>query len=509
MKLKKIFSIFNRKYKLQWILATGIILIVGFIFFRGDQEPTTLLLRLGDFVQEVSVSGKIIATEDIDLSFEQSGQVRGVYVREGDVVKAGSLLVNQDTLQLEAQLAEMRAGINLQKAKLSQLLAGAEPEDIRVSENEVTLATQNVSNAYDDALTVLDDVYTTMYNVQTTIVTIQNTYFSTADQQGVKVQESKGKIKDNVTNAKNYLTTAKGNPSHKNVDETLSHFITYLNTIYTHLAIIREQCDEGIYYALVPTANKSSLDTQKTNINAALNDIKSSQQDIANYKIDLEQALNELALKKAPPREADIAVFEAQIDQAKASEKNILAQLRKRQIFAPINGLVAKVNVKLGSVSSTSEPAVSIISQDPYLIESYVPEIYIPLVKIGDEAKITLDAYTEGTSFLAKVVSIDPAETIKDGVATYRTKLKFDGKDERVRSGMTANVVITTEKKSNVLSVPQGIVIDKEGKKVIKVREGKEVIEREVTTGLFSSSGQVEILSGLKEGEVVIVQSAK
>jgi len=115
---------------------------------------------------------------------------------------------------------------------------------------------------------------------------------------------------------------------------------------------------------------------------------------------------------------------------------------------------------------------------------------------------------------MASVVSINPAETIKDGISTYKVTLEFIDGDQRFKSGMTGNVIITTEKKSDVISVPQRIIITKTGgysdpsgqKKFVKVKEGGTIIEREVEIGSVSSSGNTEIIFGLNDGDVVILE---
>ena len=497
---------FKKKYKLYWIIAAVAIVIVGFIFFRNGSKTETLTVYKAELLQQVSVSGKLIATEDIDLSFEQSGQIRSVYVKEGDSVKQGQILTSQDASQLNAQLAEMDAGIQLQQAKLNQLLAGSSGEDVKVSENKVESAQQDLDDAYSNSIEVINSAYFAMYNASRAVFDVQSSYFSSGDQYGVKVFTSKNNIDSVLLNIKPYIDSTKLNPIESNISNTTSRVIEALNSVYNDMSIIREQCDLGIYYNNVPSATKTTLNTHKTNINDALTDIKSSSQDILSYKIALQKAQNELASIKAPARQSDIDVYKAQIDQAKASRQNILAQLYKKQIYSPINGVITKVNAKTGSIFSANNTAVSVISSDPLQIESYVPEIYVSLLQVGDSASITLDAYGDQVDFQAKVISIDPAETVKDGVSTYRTKLQLVNNDERIRSGMSANVLITTEKKENVIAVPQGIVKTRDGKKFVMIQEGKNILEREVQTGIVSSLGQIEVISGLNNGDVVVIK---
>jgi len=497
------------KIQKKWVYGlVAIVAIAGiwFFFFRNQtSNGQTLVAHAGDFVQQVSVSGTVVPVENLDLSFSQTDQVKRVNVKVGDSVHVGDLLASQDVSQLAAQLAEMQAGIDLQTAKLNQSLAGALPQDIQVSQDAVTAAQQDVTNAYQNALVSLNGAYTATYNAYAEVVYIQNTYFTQSDQQSLKVQDSRTSISNALTDIKNYLDGAKIDQSHTATDAAVSVVVGDLNTVYTALVDVRDQCDQGIYYARVSTADKSALDTQKANINTALATLVSSQHDISSKTVALQKSQSQLDATKAGPRDTDIAVFKAQIAQAQASAQNIRAQIYNRQIVAPFAGVVTQVNAKVGSVLGPTTPAVSLMSSGAFQLESYVPEIYVALVKIGDEAAVTFDAYGS-RQFEAKVISIDPGQTVKDGVATYKTTLVLGNTDANIKTGMSSNIVITTEKKSNVISVPQGVVTIKNGQAFVNVEKGKETVMQPVVTGEFSSSGSVEIVSGLHEGDVVIVK---
>ena len=116
------------------------------------------------------------------------------------------------------------------------------------------------------------------------------------------------------------------------------------------------------------------------------------------------------------------------------------------------------------------------------------------------------NAYGDGVEFFATVAAIDPAETIRDGVSTYRSILEFSNDDPRVRVGMTANITITTAEKENVIAIPRAVVMDDGNGQYVYVKEGESIGTRQVTTGLVSSLGTIEITSGLEEGDVVILQ---
>jgi multidrug efflux pump subunit AcrA (membrane-fusion protein) len=141
-----------------------------------------------------------------------------------------------------------------------------------------------------------------------------------------------------------------------------------------------------------------------------------------------------------------------------------------------------------------------------YKITANVPEVDIAKVKIADVAEVTLDAYGSDEKFVATVSSIDPAETIIEGVPTYKVTLRFNDRDTRIKSGMTANIVMRTNEKKDVLVVPARAILLHEGDntRYVRLLVGGVAKEIPVQIGLRGSNGMVEILSGLNQGDQVV-----
>ncbi len=126
-------------------------------------------------------------------------------------------------------------------------------------------------------------------------------------------------------------------------------------------------------------------------------------------------------------------------------------------------------------------------------------------VKIGDSARITLDAFGNDLVLEAKITKIDPAEIVIEGVATYKTILQFVKENVGIKSGMTANLDILTAQKENVIVVPRRTVVLKNGDKFIRILDSDGIVkEVKVETGLAGSDGNIEIVSGINEGDKVI-----
>jgi HlyD family secretion protein len=263
----------------------------------------------------------------------------------------------------------------------------------------------------------------------------------------------------------------------------------------------------------------SSLQTQKS-LNQ--NSISAAENSLTTAQNNLRVAETQLALKKAgytneqiksqesavKQAEANLKSQNAQIQFAQSSLSGSSAELAKNYLRSPIEGVVTEVNAKVGEIISMSSPAVKIISKAKFQIETDVPEADIAKIKAGDKATLDLDALGSDLKLNATVMMIDPAEKMLEGVPTYKVTLEFDENDERIRSGMTANLDILTAKAENAIYIPRRAVISESGKKFVQKYTNKEELKYEkfeIETGLSGSNGEIEILKGLTEGEEIIV----
>lgn len=505
------------------IAAAVVVVVAGyFLFFSGNGEKIeTLAVESGGFEQQVSVSGKVIPAQEVDLGFTQSGRIARVSVRVGDRVGAGRVLAEIDAGDLYAQIQQREAALDVQKAKLEALKQGTRPEEIAVAEADVRSAESSLAqarNALEDALrdayiktddAVRNKLYQMVSNPRTTnpqLNVVSSDSQAVADaQSGIVSVEAELVVW--AKEIESLSATADLSVSVSAAQNRLMKASTLLSTVSR---VLSSAAPINVSQATLDTYS-ASIATARTNVstaNSALTTSLTSQRSAAS---SLEGAKGTLALKKAGTVQADIDAQAAQVKAAEADVANARSMLSKTVITAPFSGVITTVDAKPGKIVSPNTPEITINSSAAFQIESYVPEVNIAVVKVGDVASVTLDAYGADVPFAAKVISIDPAETVKDGVSTYRTLLEFDVNDERIRSGMTANIVITTEQKSDVVSIPQGLVMEKNGKKYVKVLDvdGKSIVEREVTTGSISSLGNIEVLTGLGVGDMVVVSEAQ
>ena len=222
--------------------------------------------------------------------------------------------------------------------------------------------------------------------------------------------------------------------------------------------------------------------------------------EVLKAKINL--ANEELKLKQSQ-LENDSRLAEAMVDRANASLEEEDIQLSYANITAPIDGIVAFVSTQEGEtvVASLNAPTfVTLIDLRKLEMTVYVDETDIGRIKVGQDALFTVDTYSE-KFFKGKVREIHPKAVIKDNVVNYEVILDIEKKNiSKLRPEMTANVVITTGTRKNVITIPKS-AIKRKGKKTFAVVEidGK-LVDKSVELG-WRDGKIIQVISGLEEGQ--------
>jgi RND family efflux transporter MFP subunit len=252
------------------------------------------------------------------------------------------------------------------------------------------------------------------------------------------------------------------------------------------------------------------------------------QVEIAEQQVKAARAQYEIALAAlddyTPYSPVSEEVLELQADAAKASweaaKLNLkiaglnleMAQLNleKAVIVAPLDGVVADVTMSEGqelSAAALAAPGMTLVGAGEIEMRGLIDEIDVALVKVGQAANITVDALPdeilEGT-----VAFVSPTGTSLIGVVYYETTITLEVPVEGLRDGMTATAEVVIERRDDVLVIPnkclQGTL---DSPKVVLFVDGQEE-ERDITLGL-SDGIDTEVLSGLEEGDKVVIPSSE
>lgn len=480
------------------LIVTVIIIVAVVVFTRKDKsivEP--IIVEKHNIVEEVSVTGNVKALSDLDLSFEASGQVSRIAVSTGDKVYQGQYLASLSNADLVAALDQAKAGLKITEANFSALQKGTRPEELTIAKGTMDDAKQSLEDKIADAYTKSDDavrnnidqMFDNPRTASPKINIITNSTVLELEINSLRY-EIEGILNDwNIKGPALSIKTA-----YQNLDKIklfLDKVALGVNALTTNYNITQTLLDK--YKAALSVA-RSSIGTAYSSLNvseAAYNSAK------ATYD-----------LKNSGSTAETISAQEATVQQAKASVDAAQARLNKSMIFSPISGVISNVVAKVGQTIQSGAIALSVISYGQYQVESYIPEADIAKIKVGNIATTTLDAYGLNTFFQTSVIKIDPGETVIESVPTYKVILKFlNSSDNRIKSGMTANLDILTGQKNNVLAIPSRSVYSIDNVRHVKLvdeKDPKKNIEVKVETGIRGSDGYVEIISGLKEGDKIV-----
>lgn len=202
---------------------------------------------------------------------------------------------------------------------------------------------------------------------------------------------------------------------------------------------------------------------------------------------------------QAAPDAPGLSVLDAEVALAQS-------RLRAAQLRSPIAGTVTTVNASEGELAAVGTPVVIVEALDELEIVADVPETDIAKLTVEQKAHVTFDAVKALTGLEATVARIDPSAVLIEGVPTYRVTLALAETDARLRPGMTADIRAESDTRRDVLTLPSHFLATRDGRTVALVRtpDGR-IEEREVSTGLRSADGFVEITRDLAEGDEVLL----
>lgn len=515
-KKRKVFN--TRNVVIFIVIVVGA--LIAFSFLKKPAENRSFVtIERGTVVQELSVTGKVKPAQSVDLAFISGGKVSYVFSNGyQETVKKDQKLVELENRELQANVLQAQATLQSQQAKLDELKKGTRPQELAIAKTELDQAKETLSKNYKDIITVLNDAYIKMSDA---VVKQIDDLFVNDDTSSVKLNFYSSNAQASIDSATgryaagNSLNTwrreidilpavsqtAPMDVALTNAQKYLAECVAFLNKVMDALAGA-----SGVDSTTL-ASYQLGVNTARVNVNTALSSVTAQQQIISVQKLAVQKLEETLALKKAGYTTEQISAQEALVKQAQASVVNYEAQLEKTIIRAPFDGVITKKDVTVGEIISAGKVAMTINGSGAFEIEANIAESDIAKIKIGNTARVTVDAYGSSVAWDAHVVSLDTSETVIEGVPTYKARMAFDTSDSRIISGLTANLEILTAKKDSVIYIPIRALVLKNGKYIVNVVTSSQYTtqEKEVETGVRGSDGRVEVISGLIEGDQVLV----
>ncbi len=445
-----------------------------------DSIPVTVAsVQTGNIARTVSVTGSIAALQDVQLSARAAGRVTVVAAREGDLVRAGQLLVQQDATDLIANVQQQQANVLAAQAKLSQAHTNYQI-GVTQAQQAILQAKAQVASAQQNYLKLKG---------------------GSRPQQVLQGQASVAQAQANFQNAQTNLQR--------------------YQTLYQQGAVAKADLDTAqttfnVDQQLLKNAQASLSLTQagyqQEDISAAQSQVRQQQANLANA------VANE---KNIALRRDDILAAQASVAQAKAQLTFAQQQVANASIRSPIDGIVAARETEPGQIASPGTNLLRVVNVNTVYYEPTVSETDFVQTHVGDPVQVQVDALP-GKSYGGRVVAVYPAASASNRVFSLRVNVPNPTND--LRPGMFARGSVQTEVHRNVVLVPVTALVtvqqsalqvntsssgDATGgaslppQQAFIVGPGNKAVARPLTLGIISAS-KAEVVSGLKAGDSLI-----
>lgn len=217
-----------------------------------------------------------------------------------------------------------------------------------------------------------------------------------------------------------------------------------------------------------------------------------NEQAISRQEFDVKQSERELA-------EQGVARAEARLRQAREGSRAAGTMADYTRITAPISGIITNKPADLGATVFPGQPLMTIEDEGSYQLELAIPENMAATVKPGSPVQVTLDAV--GGSFAAKIAEIVPSAD--PASRTFIAKITLDRKG--LRSGMFGRGMVSLGSSVNVMLTAKDAIVERGALTSVWVVDKDNVARMRLVKVGKTVGDRVEILSGLSDGERVVV----
>jgi multidrug efflux pump subunit AcrA (membrane-fusion protein) len=453
------------------------LLVVGVLgggygyFNRNPDAFTQLQLQLGLIgraeAQGVSGVSGFIEAEDIRVAAETSGRITRITVDEGDFVPAGQVLVELDTALLDADGRQAEAKIATATAHLVKVKAGVRAEEIAKAEAAVVVAEANAAAAYthwQDAITLRDNPQELDRQIDAARTALELAELKIAAATPLKDagealwelrRQQWGKAQEGL----DWSVKLPGG-------DKMSGHSDFPEGVKQDTGVAWNYAGADMWAAWVDlnsaVAERDDAEIRLNDLLRLRNDPQEAQLKVAQAEATYNTALAEvevakarLAILKAGPRAEQVAVAQAQVEQAEAALTALQVQREKRTLIAPLSGWVVERVAHEGEMTVPGKPLLTLADLTNLTLTVYVPEPDIGTVSIGQKVKVFVDTFP-GEPFTGRVTYISAeAQFTPKNIQTkeerantvFAVKIKLENEDQRLKPGMPADAIFAERPK--------------------------------------------------------------
>lgn len=495
----------------RWLLIVVAVAIVagGAYWFvirgrgaaKAEVKYDTVEVKKGNLVAMVNGSGSIAARKQVNLIFGTAGRVAQVFVVAGDKVEAGQSVMRLDDTDLQVDVAKQKLALANAENQLKKTSSGSTDADIAAAKAALKSAEESMTKvkagpteadiaAAKAALASAQEAYDKLRNGPTA---------DDLRDAALKVSQSKNSLWASQ-NSRDDACSRGGSSGCDGAKAGVAN------------AEIAVQLAESNLAKLKVPATSAQLQDASAKVDQARQSLTKLQQgptaaEIAAAESQVAQAQAKLDSVTKGPTAEDVAIAKSQVENARLSLQLAQEKLANAILKAPFDGVILDVKAEVGQWA-TDNATVGILADLATLeIQVRLSEIDVVRAEKGQSASITLDAMSD-TRLRGHVERVAPAAVIEQGVANYITVVVVDDQNPKVRPGMSANLSIITDRRQDVLVVPNRAVRSQGTQRVVAILKGGDTknggVEWIPVQVGVSNETQSEIKEGLKEGQFIV-----
>ena len=517
-----------KKFWIGIIIIAVIAVIAMFRFLKPEkpvveQEAQTDIVKpveivkakRGEIRSELQLSGTIEAESRVNVIPKTSGRIIDILKTEGDRVNKGDKLavIEHEELKLaveqaDATLEAAETGYS-QAQQLAEVRVHSQVAQAKAQVNAAEISLQQVKELAEIRTTTQIDQAEA--GLKSLVANLEKIKTGARDEDRRQAQAGLNQAKANLVNAQsNYARMAQLFKNGAISQQSLENSQTQLDVVTAQHKIAKEQVqliDNG-----AREEDIQAMEAQVEQAKAALRlaqaqaSTKTWEKDIALARSQVETARAGLtsahALEKAKSWEAEITIAKTGRTQASIALKLAQKRLRDATIEAPIAGIVSQRFLDLGGMAVPTAPLFEIVDIDTVKATADVIEAQLSQLKLNQQAVINIDGIE--TPILTTIAYISP--TLQPLQRTATVEFRIDNSAGTLKPGMFAKVTVPVKVRKDTILVPRTSLIEDAETKTqnVFVVEAGVSQRRPVEIGL-SRGGEVEIVSGLNEGDSVVI----
>jgi multidrug efflux pump subunit AcrA (membrane-fusion protein) len=517
------------------VIVAGVLLVQTLVAYFNGSDPEQMaseieiqqaVARQGTLTLSVNGSGEYVASDEVELGFQENGQLVALNVNVGDQVLEGDVLAQLKIDQTPAELAAnvtnaelevLRAQNNIDQyyenaeiAAAQALLALEEAqlvlESLEHYDLEMALAEQELRLAEDTVQEAEMKLY--IVNSSPSQAAVDTAYASLLFK-----EKELDEIKDQLAQAELQFKSAPNEAARDRLNQQIL-------TLRARLANQQLEYENALYkYNTMddpPENNELTVaETQLATAQAQLAEAKEKWEtaqagpangDLAMAEAQLAAAQAEWERVKDGPGSNEIQLAEAALAKAEAELKLIEAGELILDLVSPIDGTVLSIDAHVGD-RIEDQIILTLADLSQPIVEVYLDEIDSANVQVGDRAEINFDAIPERT-FSGQVVEVDSELRRVGNTQGVRALVLLDEPPNNLVNlplGLNAAVDIIAEEAANtVLVMIEAIEQDADGGDIVYVIDGDQVETRLIQVGLKDAT-TAEVTTGLEPGERVAI----